>query len=192
MDTLIARSFSRVSAANDPDARVRHNLMVGKFELRESLYASSQVRKLWGDYSEARGAIANSRSHEDFDHEPSTEHGEAHDGSTVTNSGAHIVSSTAAGRGSGRALRAFVEAVDLGDAKQAAVLQNLVSVSSPLRLSSLSPFVTVQAYDTSICTAFSKMFLIRECVFRWAIRCYPGSCRAFVSRSYHFGSPSCT
>lgn len=91
----------------------------------------SQVRKLWCDYSEAKGAIASpfsssttsaeSREGDDFDADvtpiPSSV--------PIHSSGSLHV---AAGQGPARALRAFVDAVDLTDARQAAVLQNLVSV----------------------------------------------------------------
>lgn len=72
-----------------------------------------QVRKLWGEYSEAWGA-------------ESREAGGAASSDTAGSSGINL-DLVAAGQGPGRALRAFVDAVDLGDAKQAGVLQNLVS-----------------------------------------------------------------
>lgn len=66
--------------------------------------ACPQVRKLWCDYSESFG-------------------GENRDARTSVTP----ISSVAAAQGAGaRALRAFLDAVDLNDAKQAAVLQNLV------------------------------------------------------------------
>lgn len=73
-----------------------------------------QVRKLWVEYSEAGG-------------------GESRDPGTVAGTdgtGSNSLISLdllAAGQGPGRALRAFVDAVDLGDARQASVLQSLVS-----------------------------------------------------------------
>lgn len=86
----------------------------------------SQVRKLWCDYSEAKGAI-------DSSHCSSTTSAESREGedydadATVISSSVHRSSAIVAGQGPARALRAFVDAVDLADARQAAVLQNLVS-----------------------------------------------------------------
>lgn len=92
-----------------------------------------QVRKLWCDYGEAKSAVASpfsssttsaeSREGDDFEADATA--------STVSSSSALPGSSAidlAAGQGPARALRAFVDAVDLTDARQAAVLQNLVSV----------------------------------------------------------------
>lgn len=90
-----------------------------------------QVRKLWCDYSEAKGGIespfsssttsAESREGDDYDAGAS-----AFPPSLSSSSAGSI----AAGQGPARALRAFVDAVDLTDARQAAVLQNLVSLDS--------------------------------------------------------------
>ncbi|CAM9940539.1 unnamed protein product, partial [Sphacelaria rigidula] len=54
----------------------------------------------------------------------SREAGGAASSDTAGSSGINL-DLVAAGQGPGRALRAFVDAVDLGDAKQAGVLQNL-------------------------------------------------------------------
>lgn len=85
-----------------------------------------QVRKLWLDYSEAKGDVASpfgssttsaeSREGDEYDA----------DARPISSSGVPTSSSVQAGQGPARALRAFVEAVDLADARQAAVLQNLV------------------------------------------------------------------
>lgn len=87
-----------------------------------------QVRKLWGDYSEAKVAI-------DSPHCSSTTSAESREGEEYDAADAVAIASAvhssssgiAAGQGPARALLAFVDAVDLADARQAAVLQNLVS-----------------------------------------------------------------
>lgn len=86
----------------------------------------TQVRKLWFDYNEAKAAIdspfgsstTSAGSHE----------GDGFDADTTASPPNPIPSSSsiAAGQGPVRALRAFVDAVDLADARQTAVLQNLV------------------------------------------------------------------
>lgn len=83
------------------------------------------MRKLWSDYSEARGStnsgiiINGSNSWSAHGSEAPVEEG----------AGAPslpYVPSVVGGQGPARALRAFVDAVDLADGKQAAMLQNLV------------------------------------------------------------------
>lgn len=87
-----------------------------------------QVRKLWCDYSEAKGTIDSPQGCSSTTSAESRE-GEDHDAADATAISSDVYSSgtIAAGQGPARALRAFVDAVDLADARQAAVLQTLVS-----------------------------------------------------------------
>lgn len=72
-----------------------------------------QVRKLWADHVEGRS-------------DESRDTGVAGEAAIVGVVGPSSLSLLAPGQGARRALRAFVDAVDLSDAKQAVVLQNLV------------------------------------------------------------------
>ncbi|CAN0137047.1 unnamed protein product, partial [Ectocarpus sp. 12 AP-2014] len=102
-----------------------------------SIYQSSQkVRKLWCDYTEAKSGIespysgsttsAESREGDDYDA-----------GASAFPPSLSSAGSIAAGQGPARALRAFVDAVDLTDARQAAVLQNLDDVGQGELVSTL-------------------------------------------------------
>lgn len=109
------------------------------------LVTCEQVRKLWCDYSEAinsnsnRGTATETAGNGVGDEVPIPEITDASiSTSTINSSDSTSISAThtssasgltVGGQGPARALRAFVDAVDLSDAKQAAVLQNLVRSS---------------------------------------------------------------
>lgn len=89
------------------------------------------MRKLWGDYSEARGSTnihtINSSSSNSWSADGDGAEAVSDEGATSLSS----VVGVAFGQGPARALRAFVDAVDLSDGKQAAMLQNLVRPACP-------------------------------------------------------------
>lgn len=85
------------------------------------------MRKLWTDYSEARGSTINNGGIIINGSNSWSAHGS--ESLVEEGSGAPSlphVPSVVGGQGPARALRAFVDAVDLADGKQAAMLQNLV------------------------------------------------------------------